>query len=123
MRGCHLGRVIFSRHGIEMKTFSQHLIQSMPYRVGPQANDHGKEEVEPVLAGKAVEEVLTKRVAEIVPVAEKDRQPRFFADYRQMNAVAAKDPYPLPRMDESIDVLGDPAVFSKLYVNTSCCET
>ena len=39
---------------------------------------------------------------------------RFCVDYRRLNAVTVKDTYPLPRMDECLDSLGDTKVFSAL---------
>jgi hypothetical protein len=37
---------------------------------------------------------------------ESDNTLRFCGDYRKLNHVTRKDPYPLPRIDESLDSLG-----------------
>ena len=42
----------------------------------------------------------------------------FCVDYRELNAVTAKDTYPLRRMDENLDSLGDTNVFSALDANS-----
>ena len=39
---------------------------------------------------------------------------RFYVDYGKLNAVTVKDTYPLPRLDECLDWLGDTKVFSAL---------
>jgi len=43
---------------------------------------------------------------------------RFCVDYRQLNEVTVRDVYPLPRMDDCIDILGDAKVFSTLDCNS-----
>ena len=42
----------------------------------------------------------------IVLCKKKDNTVRFCVDYRKLNHVTRKDPYPLPRIDESLDSLG-----------------
>lgn len=46
----------------------------------------------------------------MVPVPVKDRKQRLYVDYRTLNAMAARDTYPLPRIDECIDSLGNAAI-------------
>jgi Reverse transcriptase (RNA-dependent DNA polymerase) len=43
---------------------------------------------------------------------------RFCIYYRRLNAVTVRDSYPLPRMAECIDSLGDASVFSTLDCNS-----
>ena len=47
-------------------------------------------------------------------VPKKDGKLRFCVDYRRLNTMTVKDSYPLPRMDECIDSLGDASVFTTL---------
>ena len=42
----------------------------------------------------------------------------FCVDYRRLNEVKVRNVYPLPRMDDFIDVLGDAEVFSTLVCNS-----
>jgi len=47
-------------------------------------------------------------------VQKKDGSWRFFIDYRKVNAHTHKDAYPLPRIDETLDLLSGAAYFSTL---------
>jgi len=54
----------------------------------------------------------------VVLVPKPDGTMRFCVDYRQLNKVTVQDVYPLPRMEDCIDVLGDAKVFSTLDCNS-----
>lgn len=43
---------------------------------------------------------------------------RFCVDYRKLNERTKKDSYPIPRMDECIDTLGEANIFSTLDANS-----
>jgi Reverse transcriptase (RNA-dependent DNA polymerase) len=43
---------------------------------------------------------------------------RFCIDYRRLNALMVRASYPLPRMEECIDSLGDATIFSTLDCNS-----
>jgi hypothetical protein len=43
---------------------------------------------------------------------------RFCIDYRKLNTLTMRDTYPLPRMDECIDSLGEAKLFSTLDCNS-----
>ena len=50
----------------------------------------------------------------IVLVAKKDGSTRFCVDYRKLNSITKMDVYPLPRIDDLLDVLGNTQYFSTL---------
>ena len=50
----------------------------------------------------------------IVMVRKKDSSHRFCVDYRQLNAVTKLDTFPLPRVDDLLDQLGDARFFTTL---------
>lgn len=53
----------------------------------------------------------------MVIVPKKDQTPRFCIDYRHLSLITKKDSYPLPRMDECIDYLGEATVFTTIDCN------
>ena len=67
-----------------------------------------------------LEEMLTRGIiqpscspwaAPIVLVQKKDGSTRFCVDYRKLNSVTKKDAFPLPRVDDSLDALGESELF------------
>ena len=52
----------------------------------------------------------------IVLVAKKDGSTQFCVDYRKLNAITKLDVYPLPRIDNSLDLLAETRFFSTLDI-------
>ena len=50
----------------------------------------------------------------IVLVKKKNGQIRLCVDYRKLNKVTIKDAYPLPRIDDILDTIGDAKYFTTL---------
>jgi len=50
----------------------------------------------------------------VVIVPKKNGKARFCIDYRRLNNIIKKDAYPLPRMENCLDILGDAQVFTSL---------
>ena len=75
--------------------------------------DEGNRMVE----AKVVRPSTCEWASSFVVVPKKDGLPRFCVDYRRFNAVTKKDSYPIPRMEDCIDSLGDARVFSTLHCN------
>lgn len=66
-----------------------------------------------------IESAQTEWAAQIVFVPKKDGIPRFWKTYSKLNAITERDPYPIPRMHEYIDLLGKETVFSTLGAKSS----
>ncbi|KAL5471130.1 hypothetical protein EMCRGX_G029213 [Ephydatia muelleri] len=79
---------------------------------------HQREEVKELLDGMLERQVIEPSQGSwsspVVLVKKKDGSTRFCVDFRQLNAVTKKDAQPLPRIDETLDVLGSALWFSCL---------
>ena len=47
---------------------------------------------------------------------------RFCVDFRRMNKVTRKDAYPLPRIDDTLETLSQPQLFSTLDLASGTCR-
>jgi len=92
-------------------------VRAPPRRAGPKARRAEAAEVESQLAADVIEPTSSEWGFPVVLVPKKDGTLRFCVDYRLLNAVSKRDSYPLPRMDECIDSLGEAKVFSTLDCN------
>ena len=93
-----------------------------PVRFAPRRAGHAAQEVEAAKVKRQLEADFIEPTSSewgfpVVLVPEKDGTLRFCVDYRLLNVVTKKDSYPLPRMDECIDSLGEATIFSTLDCN------
>ena len=54
-----------------------------------------------------IEESTSEWASPIVLVRKKDKSLRICVDYRKLNAVSQMEPYPMPRIEELLDRLGE----------------
>jgi Reverse transcriptase (RNA-dependent DNA polymerase) len=93
-------------------------VHAQPYRAGSNARVAEKTEIDRMLAQQVIEPATCERASPIVLVPKPDGTLRFCVDYRRLNMITVPDTYPLPRMDECIDSLGDAVVFTILDCNS-----
>ena len=65
-----------------------------------------------MLAGGQIEPSDSPWSAPVVLVTKKDDGTWFCVDYRRLNIVTVKDAYPLPRIDDALDMLAGEQWFS-----------
>ncbi|KAE8998430.1 hypothetical protein PR001_g19320 [Phytophthora rubi] len=87
-----------------------HTGDAVPIKVRPRRHAHSEQvvvdtEVENMLNDGVIEESNGAWGFPVVLVRKKDGTVRFCIDYRLLNAVTAKDVYPLPRIDETLETL------------------
>ena len=68
--------------------------------------------VNEMLDGGQIEPSDSPWASPVVLVTKKDGTTWFYVDYRRLNALTTKDAYPLPRIDDSLRLLGNQQWFS-----------
>ena len=114
----HLGQMSGVEHHIDlMPDAKPH--RSVPYRAGIRMGDIKKAEVDKMVeTGVAVPAPPIDLAVSVVLAPKKDGTLRFCVDYRRLNAMTVRGAYPIPRIDECIESLGDAKVFSTLDANS-----
>jgi hypothetical protein len=113
MRGGRLGHVHTTSHRIELVPGATP-VHSQPYRAGARAREAESSEVQRMLKAGVIEPTTSEWDSPVVLVPKPDGSMRFCFDYRRLNALMVRGSYPLPRMEECIDSLGDATIFSTL---------
>ena len=92
--------------------------REMPRRTGPETRRRIAEELQKMLHAGVIEPATSQWASPLVLVGKKDGSLRFCVNYRRLNKKTVTDAYPLPRMADCIDSLGDAQVFSTLDRNS-----
>ena len=111
-----LGQFHSTSHRIQL-VLGAKPVHCQPYRAGTRARELESTEIQRMLKARVIEPATSEWESPIVLVPKPDGSMRFCVDYRRLNAITTRDSYPLPRMDECIDSLGDATVFSTLDCN------
>lgn len=90
-------------------------IKQHPYRVSPKKREIMQREIEYMLEHDLIEPSCSPWSAPCVLVPKPDGSSfRFCTDYRRVNMVTKSDAYPIPRVDDCIDQIGNAMYISKL---------
>ncbi|XP_041435978.1 uncharacterized protein LOC121399407 [Xenopus laevis] len=82
-------------------------IRTPAYRVAESVRAAMKKEIEEMLALGVIVPSQSPWASPVVLVPKKDGSTRFCVDYRKLNQVTVTDAYPMPRVDELLDRLGN----------------
>jgi len=111
-----LGSIKATEHRIELKP-GLNPVRLNPYRMGPRTRELINAQVDRMLKLEVIEPSQSEWAIPVVLIQKPDGSPRFCIDYRQLNERTVRDSYPLPRMDDCLDSLGDAQFFSTFYCN------
>jgi hypothetical protein len=89
-------------------------IKQRAYRVSQMERDYLIKEIKELLQNHLIRPSSSAWAAPIVLVRKKDGTIRFCVDYRKLNKVTQRDVYPLPRIDDILDRLGNAKFFSSM---------
>ena len=107
-----LGRTSIVHH--EITTDGTPPIRQRPYRTAPLQRELITQHITSMLETDIIEPSVSPWASPVVLVKKKDGSTRFCIDYRKLNAVTKKDSYPLPHIQESLDLLGKTEYFTTL---------
>ena len=108
-----LGEISATEHRIELEPGTKP-IRSMPFRQGPIMRGKAAAQIREMLDAGVIEPATSEWASPIVLVPKKDGSRRFCVDYRRLNAKTVAEAYPLPRIDDCLDSLGDAQIFTTL---------
>ncbi|XP_072171900.1 uncharacterized protein [Diadema setosum] len=89
-------------------------IKQHPYRLSPEKRHQVREEVKKMLDDDIIEPSNSAWSSPIVMVPKPDGSNRFCIDYRKVNKVTKTDSYPLPRLEDCIDQIGNAKFVTKI---------
>ena len=93
-------------------------IKQQPYRTPVVHREKIAKLVEEMQQQEIIQPSSSPWASPVVLVPKKDGTDRFCIDYRRLNAVTRKDVYPLPRIDDILDTLGQWKFFSTLDLSS-----
>lgn len=102
----HLAQINSVTYRVRLFLAEVRPIHVLLYHAGPRKQEDGKAEIDKRWAMKGIEPAQTESDSLIVLVPKNDGTLRFWVEYRRHNALATRDSYLSPWMDECIDSLG-----------------
>ena len=96
-----------NRHPHFIDTGDAHPIKQRAYRASPRARAEISRQVKEQLENDVIEPSTSDWSSPVVLVRKKNGDYRFAVDYRKLNAVTKPLNFPLPRMEDIVDTLGE----------------
>lgn len=88
-------------------------VKQHPYRLNPIKQKYLKEEIQFLLENDFIEPSHSSWSSPCILVPKPDGSYRMCTDYRKVNSVSKSDTYPIPRMDDCIDKVGNARYVTK----------
>lgn len=107
-------RLRLSQPAMKIHTGDAEPIKLPYYKLGPADQDELKKQLGELLDAKLIQPSISPWGAPVLFVTKKDGSKRLCVDYRALNRVTKADAYPLPRIQESLDRLGNSRVYTSM---------
>ena len=85
-----------------------------PYRCSLKERQIIEEQISEMIAEGIIEPIVSEWASPVVIVSKRDGTMRFCVDYRDVNQLTKPDQYPIPRLDDSLDMLGNSTMYSTM---------
>ena len=107
-----LGHTVLAEHCIPTDNGTQ--VRLPPYRIPHAFREEVHKELKEMLAHSIIEPSTSDWAAPIVLVQKRDKSLRLCVDYRRLNTRSKSDAYPMPRVDDLIDRVGNATYITTL---------
>ena len=108
-----LGRTDIAMHRIDIGDAPPQK-QRYPYHAAPREQEFIKQEVQRMLENNLIQPSESDWASPVVIAKKKNGKLRFCVDYRKLNKATKKDSYPLPRVDDLLDAVGEATWFTAI---------
>lgn len=109
-----------SDYHLELEDVTSKPVKSKLKRYSKEERDTIKNEIDTMLASNIIEPAFAPWCSPIKMVPKKDGTLRFCVNYFKLNSLTKKDTYPLPRIDDLVDMMAGRTFIS--MANTYCGE-
>ncbi|XP_069976068.1 uncharacterized protein [Penaeus vannamei] len=89
-------------------------VKQHPYRINPLKHSQLREEISYMLENGIIEPSMSEWSSPCILVPKADGSMRFCTDFRRVNALTRDDSYPIPRIDDCIDLVGNAKFVTKI---------
>ncbi len=89
-------------------------IHCAPYRTSIKEREEIRAQLDVMLENAVIQPSASPWAAPVILEDKKDGTKRFCVDFRKLNAVTTRDSYPMPRIDDMLDLLGQSLYFSTM---------
>jgi transposase InsO family protein len=100
-------------HDIELTANCRPIRQS-PYRENPSKRERVKKQVNYLLDKDMIEPASSEWSSPCVIVPKSDGTDRFCVDFRKVNAISVSDTFPIPRIEDCVEKIGEAKFISKI---------
>src|ERR1043165_6966469 len=107
-----LGRTEIMQHRIYTENVPP--IFQRPYEMSPKENEIIRKELDKMIEQGVIKPSQSPWASPVVLVRKKDGKIRFCVDFRKINSITKKDKYPLPNIEEIMDLLGNAQWFATM---------